>query len=132
MRQAYHKTGHDARCRKMLRSNPLLHQHPIRHSMRILSAARFFPAAVLLAISCGPQPASAQPAATAPRPVAVPARPAAPSVRPAAPSAGPATAPSPRAASCHNGMAFDRFLADLKQQAVAGGASQPALAAAAA
>jgi lytic murein transglycosylase len=37
-------------------------------------------------------------------------------------------APSPRAASCHNGMSFDRFLADLKQQAVAAGVSQRALA----
>jgi lytic murein transglycosylase len=35
--------------------------------------------------------------------------------------------PSPRAASCHNGMSFDRFLADLKQQAVAAGVSQRAL-----
>ena len=33
-----------------------------------------------------------------------------------------------RAASCHNGMSFDRFLADLKQQAVAAGVSQRALA----
>jgi lytic murein transglycosylase len=30
----------------------------------------------------------------------------------------------PRAASCHNGANFDRFLADLKQQAVAAGVSQ--------
>ena len=36
-------------------------------------------------------------------------------------------APSPRAASCHNGMSFDRFLADLKQQALAAGVSQRAL-----
>jgi len=35
--------------------------------------------------------------------------------------------PSPRAAACHNGMSFDRFLADLKQQAVAAGVSQRAL-----
>ncbi|MBI5264773.1 MAG: lytic murein transglycosylase [Bradyrhizobium sp.] len=48
-----------------------------------------------------------------------PARPAAPP-RPAA--------PSPRAASCHNGASFDRFLADLKQQAVAAGVSQRAIA----
>ena len=38
-----------------------------------------------------------------------------------------ARAPSPRAAACHNGMSFDRFLADLKQQAVAEGVSQRAL-----
>ena len=42
-----------------------------------------------------------------------------------------ASAPSPRAAACHNGMSFDRFLADLKQQAVADGVSQRALAEAA-
>ncbi|MFL6819598.1 MAG: lytic murein transglycosylase [Bradyrhizobium sp.] len=34
-----------------------------------------------------------------------------------------AAAPAPRGASCHGGMAFDRFLADLKAQAVAGGVS---------
>src|ERR1700729_1677906 len=36
-------------------------------------------------------------------------------------------APAPRAASCHNGASFDRFLADLKQQAVAAGVSQHAI-----
>jgi lytic murein transglycosylase len=45
---------------------------------------------------------------------------------PAAPRA--ATAPSMRAAACHNGASFDRFLADLKQQAVAAGVSQQAIA----
>ena len=35
-------------------------------------------------------------------------------------------------AACHNGMSFDRFLADLRQQAVAAGVSQRALAEAAA
>ena len=49
--------------------------------------------------------------------------------RPAVPGQQPvAAAPSPRAASCHNGMSFDRFLADLKQQAVAAGVSQRAMA----
>jgi lytic murein transglycosylase len=33
----------------------------------------------------------------------------------------------PRAASCHNGANFERFLADLKQQAIAAGVSQRAL-----
>ncbi len=33
----------------------------------------------------------------------------------------------PRAASCHNGASFDRFLAELKQQAVADGVSQRAI-----
>ena len=37
-------------------------------------------------------------------------------------------APRRAAASCHNGMSFDHFLADLKQQAVAAGVSQRALA----
>src|ERR1700691_1877455 len=36
-------------------------------------------------------------------------------------------APVPRAASCHNGANFDRFLAELKQQAVAAGVSQRAI-----
>jgi lytic murein transglycosylase len=41
-------------------------------------------------------------------------------------------APAPRGgAACHNGLSFDRFLADLKQQAVAAGVSQRALAEAA-
>ncbi len=35
--------------------------------------------------------------------------------------------PAPRAASCHNGANFDRFLAELKQQAVAAGVSQRAI-----
>src|SRR3954471_20241418 len=76
--------------------------------------------------------ASAQPAPAPVRPA--PARPAAPApVRPpAVPGQQPiAAAPSPRAASCHNGMNFDRFLADLKQQAVAAGVSQRAMAEAA-
>src|ERR1700735_84464 len=40
-------------------------------------------------------------------------------------------APAPRAASCHNGMSFDRFLTELKAQAVAAGVSQRAIAEAA-
>lgn len=49
-----------------------------------------------------------------------------PPARPAAPkaTAPKTTAPSPRAASCHNGASFDRFLADVKSQAVAAGVSQ--------
>ena len=39
----------------------------------------------------------------------------------------PRAASVPRAASCHNGASFDRFLADLKQQAVAAGVSQRAI-----
>ncbi len=48
--------------------------------------------------------------------------------QPAAPTRPPA---SPRAAACHNGASFERFLADLKQQAVAAGVSQRAIAEAA-
>jgi lytic murein transglycosylase len=42
--------------------------------------------------------------------------------------AKPITAPSPRAAACHNGASFERFLADLKQQAATAGVSSRALA----
>ena len=48
--------------------------------------------------------------------------------RPAAAARPPASAPSPRAASCHNGASFDKFLAELKQQAIAQGVSQRAMA----
>jgi lytic murein transglycosylase len=43
-------------------------------------------------------------------------------------AARPATMPSSRAAACHNGQSFDRFLADLKQRAVSEGVSQQAIA----
>lgn len=60
----------------------------------------------------------APPVRTAPRPAVAPI--------PGQPPQ--ASAPrTPRGASCHNGMSFDRFLADLKQQAVAEGVSQRAL-----
>jgi len=71
--------------------------------------------AVLLAMLC--EPASAQSVAPLGQPLAAPAR--------------PTTVPSPRAAACHNGASFDRFLADLKQQAIAAGVSQRAIAEAA-
>jgi lytic murein transglycosylase len=58
--------------------------------------------------------ASAQPLPAPGRPVVAPPR---------APAAA-----SPRGAACHNGMSFDRFLADLKQQAVAEGVSQRTIA----
>ena len=79
--------------------------------MRISSTTRFWLGALLSAMLCAP--AAAQLLAPPGQPVAVPARPPA--------------APSPRAAACHNGASFDRFLADLKQQAVAAGVSQGAL-----
>jgi lytic murein transglycosylase len=59
-------------------------------------------------------------AASAQQPFAAPARPLATSPRPPA-------APSPRAASCHNGASFERFLAELKQRAVAEGVSPRAI-----
>ena len=74
--------------------------------MRSFSATQFLSGAILLGILYGPQPASAQ---LTPAPARPPA------------------APSSRAAACHNGASFDRFLADLKQQAVATGVSQRAL-----
>jgi lytic murein transglycosylase len=49
----------------------------------------------------------------------------APLPRAATPRAAPVSIP--RAASCHNGANFDRFLADLKQQAIAAGVSQRAI-----
>lgn len=65
------------------------------------------------------RPAPARPAvAPRPKPVAVPGQQPAPRPVAAAPRGG---------AACHNGMSFDRFLADLKQQAVAEGVSQRAL-----
>ena len=64
------------------------------------------------------RPAPSRPAAAAPKPAVAPV----PGQQPPA-----AVARAPRAAACHNGMSFDRFLADLKQQAVAEGVSQRAL-----
>ena len=70
--------------------------------------------ATFLALFGGPEQAWAQQLFPAPaRPIVTPAKPAA--------------APSPRAASCHNGASFDRFLAELKQQAAAAGVSQQTL-----
>src|SRR5258707_3158156 len=82
-------------------------EHPTGKDMRRFSTALFLAGAVLLAMLCGLQQASAQPIASPARPVA---------------------APVPRGAACHNGMSFDRFLADLKQQAVAAGVSQRTIA----
>jgi lytic murein transglycosylase len=48
--------------------------------------------------------------------------------RPAAASPRRAAVPAQRAGFCHNGLSFERFLADLKQRAVAAGVSQRALA----
>jgi lytic murein transglycosylase len=81
--------------------------------MRISSTRRFWLGALLSATLCAPQPAAAQLLAPPGQPMAVTGKPPA--------------APSPRAAACHNGASFDRFLTDLKQQAVAAGVSQRAL-----
>src|ERR1700688_857952 len=80
--------------------------------MRSFSTTRLILGAALLALLAlmlvwGPRPAPAQPMPAPARPIA---------------------APSPRAAACHNGLSFDRFLADLKQQAAAAGVSPRALA----
>ncbi len=80
--------------------------------MRIFSSTRLILGAALLLLLgvmlvWGLRPAPAQP-------MPAPARPTA--------------APTPRAAACHNGLSFDRFLAELKQQSVAAGVSQRAVA----
>jgi lytic murein transglycosylase len=87
--------------------------------------------AALLALSGGTQQTFAQQPPISIRPATAPARPAAAPARPAAAPA-PTAAPALRGgAACHNGMSFDRFLADLKQRAAAEGVSQSALASAA-
>src|SRR3982074_895573 len=93
----------------MLRQGHLLaNSHPTGNCMRSFSTARFLLGAALFSLLGGPQPAS---------------------THPAFPSAKPPAAPAARGgASCHNGMSFDRFLIDLKQQAVAAGVSQRAIA----
>ncbi|SHG06531.1 lytic murein transglycosylase [Bradyrhizobium erythrophlei] len=80
--------------------------------MRRFSTTRLILGAALLALLAlmlvwGPRPAPAQPMPAPARPIA---------------------APSPRAAACHNGLSFDRFLGELKQQAAAAGVSQRTLA----
>ena len=85
--------------------------------MRTISKPRFLLGGILLAMLGGSLAAAAQPVAPFGQPIAPPAKPPA--------------APSLRAAACHNGAGFDRFLADLKQQAVAAGVSQRTIAEAA-
>src|SRR5258705_2626296 len=75
-------------------------EHPTGNDMRIFSTALFLVGAVLLAMLCGLQQASAQPIASPARPVA---------------------APVPSGAACPYGMSFHRFLACLQQQAVTAG-----------
>src|SRR3981189_2149261 len=98
--------------------------------MQRISIARFFAGTVLLAILSGPMPASTQPAPAPLRPTVT--RPAIAPARPAlAPTQQGVASPSPRGAPGHGGKSFDHFLAGLKQEAVAAGVSQAALAEAA-
>src|SRR5258705_10680942 len=92
--------------RDATRASSLANCRPTGNRMRKFLTARFFPGAVLFIILCAPQSASAQPIAPPARPVAAPAL---------------------RGAACHSGMSFDRFLADLKQQAITAGVSQRAI-----
>ena len=43
------------------------------------------------------------------------------------PATAPAPVPSPRAAFCHNGASFEKFLSEVKQRAINEGVSQPAI-----
>jgi lytic murein transglycosylase len=76
------------------------------HCYRIQIAAAIIAALAVLS------PASAQ------QPFPPPLKPVTAAPRPA----------SPRAAACHNGLSFDRFLAELKQKAIAAGVSPHAIA----
>ncbi len=87
---------------------------PIR-CCRIQIAALIIAASVALASAVSAQ-----------QPFPPPLKPATATPPPA--TSRPATSPSPRAASCHAGQPFDRFLAELKQKAVAAGVSQRAIA----
>jgi lytic murein transglycosylase len=87
-----------------------------------MAKTRFAIAALATAIVLSPAAFAQQPLPLMGR--TAPARP------PAAPKprgAPVAAAPSRSAAACHNGASFDRFLADLKQQAIAQGVSQRAI-----
>jgi lytic murein transglycosylase len=85
----------------------------------VIVAASLALSSLAVAQSAPARHTRAKPAAAAPRPAT------------AAPIHHPAAAPHPRAASCHNGMNFGRFLADLEKQAIAAGVSQRTLAEAA-
>jgi len=81
--------------------------------MQTFSITRFLLGIIAPAMLCVAQPAPAQllpPLGQSTAPARLPA------------------SPSPRAAACHNGATFERFLAELKQQAVAAGVSRRALA----
>ena len=85
--------------------NPALCRQPVMSMPIRLPGSRAVIAAIAAWLACS-SAASAQALA---KPAVTPTRPVA--------------APASRAASCHNGLSFDRFLADLKQQAVAAGVS---------
>jgi lytic murein transglycosylase len=84
--------------------------------MRTSSAIRILLGAICSATLCLSGPALSQLLPPLGQPMAAPAR-------------APAS-PSPRGAACHNGASFERFVTDLKQQAVAAGVSPRAIAAA--
>jgi lytic murein transglycosylase len=86
-------------------------------------------AALLLSTAASAQLFQQQPQARQGAPRPAPAAAPAPGA-PAAPRPA-AGAPSPRAAACHGGASFDKFLAELKQRAASEGVSQRTFAAAA-
>jgi len=81
------------------------------------TSIQFLLGPICLAVLCAAAPAPAQ---------LLP-----PPGQPTAPPTRPATSPSPRAAACHNGASFERFVTELKQQALAAGVSPRAIAEAA-
>src|SRR6516165_971265 len=108
----------------MDRAQPRCYQRPSRSrsrpggkGMRKPSISGILLGAVCAGVACVSGPLQAQLLPPPGQPMAAPAR-------------APAT-PSPRAAACHNGASFDRFLAELKQQAIAAGVSQRTIAEAA-
>ena len=92
---------------------PLPYSEPVILMLTPSFGIRVAIASVAGSLACASSAAAQQPFPPPPRPIATSPR--------------PATAPSPRATSCHNGENFDRFLADLKQQAVSAGVSQRAI-----
>ena len=89
-----------------------------------MTKTRFAMAALATAVAISPAAFAQQ--VLPPMGRTAPARP--PAAAPKPPGAPVAAAPSRSAAACHNGASFDRFLADLKQQAIAQGVSQRAIA----
>src|SRR5258707_14931398 len=92
---------------------PSPNSYPTGNCMRSFSTARCFLGIALFSILCGPQQATAQPAAALPKPIATPAK--------------PPVALAPRGgAACHNGITLDRLPPPLKQQPAAAAPPQTA------